>query len=200
MALSRKNSSLIEVSGRKFRWTVAPDDMLMSIIVQDSTGRGPKLQVGADYYDRRRPDGMHLEQRMKITPKIVCRVIECALRRGWNPAGPGKDMGFSMESEPTLRDLLPSIPKSEQDLIRELTQVHEDQEAAKGGTKLGEAQAAYKECLNLARVLKADGLRCPHCKVLSKEMRFIDVPPPQQAHFICRSCGRSFRPEDLTRA
>ena len=52
-------------------------------------------------------------------------------------------------------------------------------------------------CHELARSLRATGLTCPPCGQHSKEIRFIDKSPDAKSYFICRLCGRSFRPEDL---
>ncbi|HTF24484.1 MAG TPA: hypothetical protein VK937_11295 [Candidatus Limnocylindria bacterium] len=52
-------------------------------------------------------------------------------------------------------------------------------------------------CHELARSLRATGLTCPACGQHSKEIRFIDKSPDAKSYFICRLCGRSFRPEDL---
>jgi len=52
-------------------------------------------------------------------------------------------------------------------------------------------------CHELARSLQAAGLTCPACSRHSKEIRFIDKSPDAKSYFICRLCGRSFRPEDL---
>ncbi len=49
----------------------------------------------------------------------------------------------------------------------------------------------------LAQVLKAEGLTCPHCGRHSKDVRFIERTPDSGSCFICRSCGRSFRVEEL---
>jgi len=75
--------------------------------------------------------------------------------------------------------------------------------------KLAEHRAALEEkskelvrthndrCHELARSLRATGLTCPACGQHSKEIRFIDKSPDAKSYFICRLCGRSFRPEDL---
>ncbi len=52
-------------------------------------------------------------------------------------------------------------------------------------------------CDELARSLKTTGLRCPGCGQRSKSIRFIDKSPDAKSYFICKACGRSFRPEDL---
>jgi len=75
--------------------------------------------------------------------------------------------------------------------------------------ELGELQATMKKdseelkrthnhrCDELARSLRTTGLTCPGCGQHSKDIRFIDKSPDTKSYFICKACGRSFRPEDL---
>jgi hypothetical protein len=75
--------------------------------------------------------------------------------------------------------------------------------------QLGELQAKMKKdsgqlmrthndrCDELERSLRTTGLTCPGCGQHSKDIRFIDKSPDAKSYFICRACGRSFRPEDL---
>jgi hypothetical protein len=49
----------------------------------------------------------------------------------------------------------------------------------------------------LAASLIVTGLTCPACGQYSKEFRFVDKGPNAKSHFVCKRCGRSFRPEDL---
>jgi hypothetical protein len=56
------------------------------------------------------------------------------------------------------------------------------------------------QCHELERSLKATGLTCPLCHQHSKEIRFIDRSPNAKSYFICKNCGRSFRPEDFASA
>lgn len=52
-------------------------------------------------------------------------------------------------------------------------------------------------CHELAQLLRTAGLTCPGCSVLSSDIRFIDKSPAAKSYFICKACGRSFRPEHL---
>jgi hypothetical protein len=75
--------------------------------------------------------------------------------------------------------------------------------------ELGELQVDMKEeaeqsrtahnrrCQVLACTLGSTGLTCPACGRHSTEIRFVDKSPVAKSYFICSSCGRSFRPEDL---
>ena len=53
------------------------------------------------------------------------------------------------------------------------------------------------QCHELAQLLRTAGLTCPGCGVHSSDIRFFDKSPPAKSYFICGTCGRSFRPEDL---
>jgi hypothetical protein len=52
-------------------------------------------------------------------------------------------------------------------------------------------------CHELAQSMKNLGLTCPNCSVYTSDFRFIDKGPGAKSYFICKACGRSFRPEDL---
>jgi hypothetical protein len=58
---------------------------------------------------------------------------------------------------------------------------------------------SHKAARVLLARLEAEGLTCPHCLAHTRDMRYIDRSPRRDvmSHFICRSCGRSFAPEDL---
>lgn len=51
----------------------------------------------------------------------------------------------------------------------------------------------------LLRQLEAEGLTCPHCRARRRDMRFIDRSPSTDwmSAFICKSCGRSFAPDEI---
>ena len=42
------------------------------------------------------------------------------------------------------------------------------------------------------------GLTCPHCRMHSKNIRFIDKVDLAKSYFICRSYGRSFSPSAMS--
>jgi len=53
------------------------------------------------------------------------------------------------------------------------------------------------QCHELAQTLSKAGLKCPNCGVHSANIRYFDKSPTGKSYFICKACGRSFRPEDL---
>jgi hypothetical protein len=54
-----------------------------------------------------------------------------------------------------------------------------------------------RRCHELAQSVRNVGLTCPNCSVYTSDFRFIDKGPAAKSYFICKTCGRSFRPEDL---
>jgi hypothetical protein len=85
-------------------------------------------------------------------------------------------------------------------LIKRLEE-RQTEEQAKRKTEEAESLIRFNDrCHELERSLKATGLTCPFCHQLSKEIRFIDRSPAGISCFICRNCGRSFRPGDLESA
>jgi hypothetical protein len=52
-------------------------------------------------------------------------------------------------------------------------------------------------CQDLVQTLCKAGLTCPFCGVRSSDIRFVDKSPTDKSYFICKACGRSFRPEDI---
>ena len=49
--------------------------------------------------------------------------------------------------------------------------------------------------LKMKRELQKKGLKCPHCKTISKNIRYINRAPTTKSFFICNECVRSFWPE-----
>jgi hypothetical protein len=54
-----------------------------------------------------------------------------------------------------------------------------------------------RRCHELAQSMRNLELKCPNCGVHTSDFRFIDKGPVAKSYFICKACGRSFRPEDL---
>ena len=54
-----------------------------------------------------------------------------------------------------------------------------------------------RRCHELAQSLSNLGLECPNCGVHSSDFRFIDKSPIAKSYFVCKACGRSFRPDDF---
>ena len=85
MGLARKGTRTIHVDGRSYRWTVAPDSMVMWIVVERDGGGGQRMEASVGYVDIRADDGAGLRQRATVTPKAVSRAIAHALAEGWQP-------------------------------------------------------------------------------------------------------------------
>jgi hypothetical protein len=88
--------------------------------------------------------------------------------------------------------------KSRKRLIRELT---DEMDEARTRLKNESAELLRRHnirCNEIAQSLRAAGVNCPNCSERSSDIRFVDKSPAAKSYFICRACGRSFRPEDLT--
>lgn len=82
-------------------------------------------------------------------------------------------------------------------LIQQLQQELDDEVTRLRNERTEMVQTQNRRCQEMARSLRKAGLRCPNCGVWSSDIRFIDKSPAGKSCFICNSCGRSFRPEDL---
>ncbi len=84
MGLARKGSRTLTVGDVTYRWVVSPDDGFMVIVVERDEAPGQRMQAQVGYRDGD-PAG-----RAQITPAVVRRVIERALREGWTPDRSGR--------------------------------------------------------------------------------------------------------------
>jgi len=119
----------------------------------------------------------------------------CKPPRVWNPLGEAAKTLLNRADAASMIEALQS--KTRKQLIEQLEE------------ELGELQAKAKKnseelmrthncrCDELARSSRTTGLTCPGCGQHSKDIRFIDKSPDAKSYFICKACGRSFRPEDL---
>jgi hypothetical protein len=94
MALTRKGSRNITVSGRRFRWTVRRKPTYsqanawspLSFAVEADANPGRVLHVSLA---RPRPDNWLAEASHPLTPGDVAEFIQRALDSGWDPSEPG---------------------------------------------------------------------------------------------------------------
>jgi hypothetical protein len=119
----------------------------------------------------------------------------CEPPRVWNALGEAAKTLLNRADAASMIEALQS--KTRKQLIEKLEE------------ELGELQAKVKKdseelmrthncrCRELARSSRTAGLTCPGCGQHSKDIRFIDKSPDAKSYFICKACGRSFRPEDL---
>jgi hypothetical protein len=82
-------------------------------------------------------------------------------------------------------------------LIQQLQSALEDQQARLQSESEKLVLAHNRRCHELAQSLSNLGLECPNCGVHSSDFRFVDKSPLAKSYFICKACGRSFRPGDL---
>lgn len=94
MAISKKNSRIIEVDGCDFRWTVFQNSGWNDLTVQSDDGTGRKLIAQFAWEVR---DGSSLPNH-PITPAVVAEAIQFALQNGWNPKTNGAPFGCRYEN------------------------------------------------------------------------------------------------------
>ena len=82
-------------------------------------------------------------------------------------------------------------------MAKRMEQLESEERAAREQKEKQLLIAYNDQCREMERSLRATGLTCPFCSNRSKEIRFIDRSPGGKSYFICKNCGRSFRPEDF---
>lgn len=82
-------------------------------------------------------------------------------------------------------------------LIQQLQEELEEERARLNKERMNFIKTSNSRCRELAQRLSKAGLKCPNCGLVSSDIRFIDKSPGGRSYFICKACGRSFRPEDL---
>ena len=106
MALSTKNSRPITVNGTHYRWAIAPDSGYVTLVVEQSQGKGQRIavQILTDIHDfwTEFPNVKGLNLKV-VTPKVVRQCILEALCAGWKPAMPGTQMDFDLLEDYTLK-------------------------------------------------------------------------------------------------
>lgn len=85
MALPKKESRLISVTGKTFRWIVSPDSGYMVLVVELDGVKGQRLEVTFSYDDEQDLVTGLNTQRLQITPEVVSSCIKKALSSGWRP-------------------------------------------------------------------------------------------------------------------
>jgi len=75
--MPKKGSSAIVVEAERYRWSVNPDSGYMTLVIEDASGKGRRLEVQKDYD-------------APITPGVVRDCILEARKLGWNPTSRGK--------------------------------------------------------------------------------------------------------------
>lgn len=103
MGLARKGSRTIRIDDAVYRWVVSPDSGYMVIVVECDDCDGQRLEANASYGSASKTD-----QTTRITPETVRRLIEWAVRNGWEPTCAGRPpfqvrdadalLGFTPES------------------------------------------------------------------------------------------------------
>jgi hypothetical protein len=82
-------------------------------------------------------------------------------------------------------------------VIQQLQSALDDQRTRLQSEREELVRTHNQRCHELAQSMRNLGLKCPNCGVHTSDFRFIDKNPVAKSYFICKACGRSFRPEDL---
>jgi hypothetical protein len=90
VAIARKGQRNIVVGDVAYRWSATGGDDGISLVVWPRDHAGHRITATFDYDQRRRPvagvpGAFSLHEQIVITPRIVRRVIELAIARGYDP-------------------------------------------------------------------------------------------------------------------
>jgi hypothetical protein len=111
----------------------------------------------------------------------------------WSPEpGPLVDFGEYLLRVSGVREYRPN-PPAQGRLMRALEQAAGEADRMRSE----DVRRSNEMASRLAAALAHEGLTCPHCHQQTREIRFTDRGPKAKSLFVCRLCGRSFRPEDL---
>ena len=113
----------------------------------------------------------------------------------WKALGELSERLLNMANAPSMTESLQSDTRKQ--LIEHLQGKLAERRATLEEKSKELVRTHNDRCHELARSLRATGLTCPSCGQHSKQIRFVDKSPDAKSYFICRFCGRSFRPEDL---
>lgn len=122
MGMRTKNSRLITVNGVTYRWKVTDrqDSLRWFVGIQRVAPTGQRLLTRFERPIEWRPNSVGGETGeylpVAITPSIICRLIEAALERGWQPAEMGGPE-FWVDSH----EIVPDLPRIEQPPILALS-------------------------------------------------------------------------------
>lgn len=116
------------------------------------------------------------------------KIFELQLEKGW--------YAFSNNSEGEILCCRKFPPKPPFDNIQEISNYEEFYNEAISISK-DDVLRDIKNYNNSMNIHYNNSLSCPHCKVNSDNIRFIDRSPDRKSVFICRICGRSFGIDEI---
>src|SRR4051794_24789872 len=88
MAISTKAARNIVVNGLRYRWRATGNDGWISLVISPQGLPGARIPCTFDYHQTGVPGGggrITLTRQLVITNRIVRRVVEYALRAGYDP-------------------------------------------------------------------------------------------------------------------
>ena len=108
MALSRRNSSAIKYDGVIFRWAIAArsqgaTDMVTLVVQPPENGQRITVEIPSrDHWLKIDEPEPEFNYRC-ITPSLVRKCMELALKLGWSPDSQGPQLSFQLQQDETLR-------------------------------------------------------------------------------------------------
>ena len=107
MAISKKNSRLINCDGREFRWTISPASDYIKFIAESAEKAGRKIEVAINSDINRLwlefPNISNLKLRV-IKPNEAASLILQALRDGWKPEEKGIPIKYKLQGNELQRE------------------------------------------------------------------------------------------------
>jgi hypothetical protein len=129
----------------------------------------------------------------------------CDPPKGWEPLGKVAQILIARAEELSARTRLlaetdDSGPRQQ---LRE--EFSEEMSLLKKAILQAHAESERREKENfqaqrLAYQMRTTDIKCPVCGHEAKDFRFYDKRPDGWSYFVCRSCGKSFRPGDTSRS
>ena len=85
MALAKRSSRAITITGVQYRWAVSPDSGCLWLVVERAGEPGQRLEASFEYRDIVGPDDRNAGQGRSVSPGVVRAVVLHALANGWHP-------------------------------------------------------------------------------------------------------------------
>ena len=104
MTLSKRKSRKIVVDNKEYKWSPSQDSGYMILVVQDISGKGKKLEVIiSDDKNILIENGSYSIEigsinKLIITPSLVQKIIQDALKIGWQPKNIGSPVELTYNS------------------------------------------------------------------------------------------------------
>jgi hypothetical protein len=191
-----------------WRWELAPeeaDEILKLLDALENRALPPVTTMGLDG-----------ETHELVIPRGLSRVHFrwwCDPPKGWEPLAKiaqllkARTEELSARKDAVLRNDTSGLPehlvkefREELELARKaIGEAHKEREREEKVKHDARARQNL-QCHRLAQQMKTTALRCSICGHESKDFHYVDERPDGWSYFVCRSCGKSFRPGDTYRS